>query len=72
MERKIGEIFGYDGRNLRVMIADNDNCYGCHLFGRECWREEVIDDVGFCFGLFRNDRTSVKFIPLRNDRSNRE
>ena len=62
MDRVVGEVFDYNGHRLRVMIAEDDNCFGCHLFGSACWREEVFDEVGTCFGAFRKDRTSVKFV----------
>lgn len=65
MERKIGEVFTHDGRDLMVTVADYlDLCNGCYFYC-ECWctcsYDFSVDTVQLCFYADREDKTSVIF-----------
>ena len=62
MERKIGEIFEFKGIKLQVVKGfdcgtGNDSCYFLGDFNN-CNPAE-------CFAIKRKDRTSVKFIKIK-------
>ena len=47
MERKIGEIFEFAGRKLRVEKAKHGSCDGCYFLERKCLEKvhgECCDD----------------------------
>lgn len=62
MERKIGEIFEYNGEWYQCVKNDN-TCTGCALFDKPCNDNGVM--FGECYYVERSDRTSVIFKKLK-------
>ena len=56
MERKIGEIFEYDDKKLKVGETENFSCHGCCFLelGYKCY-----DQMCMCYN--RKDRKNVVF-----------
>ena len=59
MERKIGEVFDYEGVNLEVV--ESRSCRGCYFFNGFRYCDEIIEVTGDCVPYYRHDRTSVNF-----------
>ena len=59
MERKIGEIFEYKGKNIEVAMAEMD-CNGCFFKNMQCWNLSTIK-TGQCEDVYRSDKTNVIF-----------
>ena len=61
MERKIGEIFKYNGISMKCVKSEKfDNCRKCYFMGDiGCSKHSV---VGFCGDVFRSDHTEVHFV----------
>ena len=55
MERKIGDVFTFDGKQLEVIEGDCDDCYFRNL---NCLSSECVD-LGKC--TFRNDDKTIYF-----------
>ena len=74
MERKIGEEFEYNGVRLKVVEADEcDKCYFAYKrkYGA-CTRSKYISISGFCSEANREDRKSVQFIEIKNEKMKEE
>ena len=65
MERKIGEVFEYEGKALRVEeYKDNVNeCFGCFLDGK-CFSSKA---VGHCEAERRTDKKNVIFVEVKEE-----
>ena len=63
MERKIGEIFKYEGKTFRVKEDENYGCHGCFFYKR-CTLS-VIKMVGQCDPDCRTDGKSVIFVEVQ-------
>ena len=61
MERKIGEIFEYDGEWYQCVKGNNGYCRGCAFYEKECKAKRI--DIGSC-SIFRKDCTKVIFKKL--------
>ena len=62
MERKIGEIFDYDGLKLEVVENDDNHCEGCYFQKWIICRFPVIaDKTGACSADERDDKKEVVF-----------
>lgn len=71
MERKLGEVFEYNGINLCVEER-SDNCNGCHFYSDSndfCFNSRNI--IGKCHYDSRSDRINVKFIKINNNMEER-
>ena len=55
MERKVGDVFTFNGKQLEVIEGDCDNCYFRNL---NCLSSECVD-LGEC--TFRNDGKTICF-----------
>ena len=65
MERKIGEVFEYQGKKLKVVEAAKDLCFDCYFFdGVYCQRTE--QESGECSILKRDDYKSVIFVEVKD------
>ena len=64
MERKIGEIFEYDGKILRVKEAEEERCDGC-LFSNKC-SCDIKWSVGLCHCGMRSDKKDVIFVEAKD------
>ena len=74
MERKIGEVFECNGVRLKVVEADEcDKCYFAYKrkYGA-CTRGKYISISGFCSEANREDRKSVQFIEIKNEKMKEE
>ena len=65
MERKIGETFEFEGKKIEVKAASNGECDGCILDGICTRSNQAI--AGKCEGDEREDRTSVKFVEVKDE-----
>lgn len=65
MERKIGEVFEYEGKALRVEeYKDNVNeCFGCFFDGK-CFSSKA---VGHCEAERRTDKKNVIFVEVKKE-----
>ena len=63
MERKIGEIFEYEGKILRVKEVEGKICKGC-LFLNKCTCE-IKKSVGWCGVGMRSDKKDVIFVEAK-------
>ena len=57
MERKIGDVFTFDGKKLEVIEGD---CWNCYFFGKLCF-ETYVDIRGICRvrGICSDDRKDI-------------
>ena len=65
-ERKVGEVFEYEGHKLKV-VADTDGrkCPKCFFYNRDC---SLIRDVtGYCLKEKRIDKKGVMFVEVKNE-----
>ena len=65
-ERKVGEVFEYEGHKLKV-VADTDGrkCPKCFFYSRDC---SLIRDVtGYCLKEKRIDRKGVTFVEVKDE-----
>ena len=69
MERKVGDVFNFNGIKLKVMRTNNRLCDGCHFeqFDNKCWQINGIEDTGLCSGRFRSDKNDVIFVRVKDD-----
>lgn len=64
MERKVGEIFEYDGHKLKVVEEVGTECHKCFLFYRDCKSKSVR---GFCNKDDRTDNKNVIFVEAKDE-----
>lgn len=62
MERKVGEIFTYNGKTYQVLISDN--CTNCAFFSCGCC-SNFRKVRGVCTSEDRTDKTSVVFKEIK-------
>lgn len=60
MERKLGEIFTYNGKTYKVVPNSISSCEGC-AFKASCFCSADYNIVGECFKYLRNDKTRIIF-----------
>ena len=53
MERKIGDVFTFDGKQLEVIKGD---CWDCYFFGKLCFADVDIRGVCRIKGVCSDDR----------------
>ena len=59
MERKIGDIFTFEGKQLEVIKGD---CWDCYFLTELCcFKSSVIDIIGECSEVNRKDNEDVCF-----------
>ena len=66
MERKIGEIFNYDGKTLEVVETKSDTCYQCCFKENDGRCSKNKSKVGECEMIKRSDRRPVIFVEVKN------
>ena len=64
MERKIGEIFKYKGKTLKVVESTSKSCDNCHFFDGFCKKEE---ECGSCLRRKRTDNKPVIFVEVKDE-----
>lgn len=66
MERKIGEVFEYEGKTLKVVETANNLCFDCYFFdGVNCQRTER--EGGECSDSKRADYKPVIFVEVKDE-----
>lgn len=60
MERKLGEVFTYNGKTYKVVPNSISSCEGC-AFKASCFCSADSNIVGKCFKYLRNDKTRIIF-----------
>lgn len=71
MERAIGEVFDFEGVQLRVERAkDETSCEGCYFDYQmpPCWQVNRTYNTGVCYHLIRSDKESVIFVRVEDDK----
>lgn len=58
MERKIGEVFDFEGKKLKVVETVMGTCIGC-VFKDNCNSKDVWKTVGVCSAISRTDKKQV-------------
>lgn len=61
MERKIGEVFDFEGKKLKAVETHTGTCYGC-FFKKSCVRSKVLPVAGQCYCNERTDNKQVVFV----------
>lgn len=64
MERKIGDVFTFDGKQLEVIEG---YCESCYFLGTLCFEDHVLDIRGECYSEDRKDNEEVCFIKLKEE-----
>ena len=59
MERKIGDVFTFNGKQLEVIEGDCEDCY--FLNRACCFKSSVKDIIGECYASLRRDCEDVCF-----------
>ena len=70
MERKIGEIFEYEGKKLRVEADKDSECKRCCL--RELCPDINQKIIGECVNIHRQDKTSVVFVEVKDEQPQKQ
>lgn len=65
MERKIGEVFEYQGKKLRVQYVPEENCKGCFFDG--CCTRGAKSVTGYCDEENRTDGSFVIFTEVKDE-----
>lgn len=67
MERKIGEVFEYDGKKLRVIEEPFDTCDGCYFNGKVCQEASILKIIGNCGCIIlRKDKINIIFKEVKD------
>lgn len=67
MERKIGEVFEYDGKKLRVIEEPFDTCDGCYFNGKVCQEASILKIIGNCGCIIlRKDKINIVFKEVKD------
>lgn len=66
MERKIGEVFEFEGRKLKVEKVKHGSCTGCYFLNENCFDSREV--TGECVDEFRDDDTDVIFKDITNNK----
>ena len=64
VERKVGEIFEYEGHKLKVVEEVGTECHKCFLFSRDCKSSDIR---GACWKNDRTDNKSVIFVEVKDE-----
>lgn len=65
-ERKVGEVFEYQGKKLKVMETANNLCFDCYFFdGGHC--QKTGRECGHCQPDNRSDYKSVIFVEVKDE-----
>ena len=70
MERKVGEVFDFNGVKLQVKdTGDSCTCYGCYFSVHKRKRNGVRfrNQTGECFQFYRSDGKNVIFVKVEGD-----
>lgn len=68
MERKVGEVFDFNGVKLQVKDTCREVCCdGCYFdeSEHECFDAHISGCIGVCSRLFRSDCKNVIFVEVK-------
>ena len=65
-ERKIGEVFEYEGKKLKVMETEGSTCYNCYFKERDC-DCDTRKVLGECIRGTRTDNKPVIFVEVKEE-----
>lgn len=65
MERKIGEVFEYNGEKY-IVKEETSRCEGCAFFNDSCIGHR--NTIGDCVGGFRTDKEGVIFVEYKEEK----
>lgn len=66
-ERKVGEIFEYQGKKLKVVETKGSICNNCYFENRECSNENISKVCGACLRETRTDNKPVIFMEVKEE-----
>lgn len=66
-ERKVGEIFEYQGKKLKVVETKGSSCYNCYFADRDCDCENTRKVLGVCLSETRTDKKPVIFMEVKEE-----
>lgn len=66
MERKIGEVFEYQGKKLKVVQTEGSTCYNCYFANRDC-DCDTRKVLGACLSETRTDNKPVIFVEVEEE-----
>ena len=69
-ERKIGEVFEYEGKKLKVVETEKDSCNNCYLEDCECAEKGKV--CGACLSETRTDNKPVIFVEVKDEQPQEE
>ena len=65
-ERKVGEVFEYEGKKLKVVETEKDSCDNCYFFkDDDC--EVSSKECGACLSETRTDNKPVIFVEVKEE-----
>lgn len=70
MERKVGEVFDFNGVKLQVKdTGQNACCDGCYFYKIKysCVRNIFGIYASYCYGPFRSDGKNVIFLEVKDN-----
>ena len=66
MERKIGEVFEYEGKKLKVVETAKNLCFDCYFFdGVNC--QKTFRECGKCEQGARSDYKPIIFVEVKDE-----
>lgn len=70
MERKVGEVFEFNGIKLKVKRTNNPVCDGCYFERFDCvfWQTNRIEETGRCYSDIRRDKNDVIFVKVEDSK----
>ena len=63
-ERKVGEVFEFEGHKLKVVDKGTYKCNECLFYRREC--SLIRNVIGSCLEVHRTDKKSVIFVKVKD------
>ena len=64
-ERKVGEVFEFEGHKIKAVDADGRNCPKCFLYSLDC--SSIRDVIGFCSKEKRTDKKNLIFVEAKDE-----
>lgn len=71
-EREIGEVFGYEGKKLKVVETKISTCHNCYFADRDCDCENTRKVLRECISKRRTDHKPVIFVEVKDEQPQEE
>lgn len=65
--REIGEVFGYEGKKLKVVETKISTCHNCYFADRDCDCENTRKVLRECISESRTDHKPVIFVEVKEE-----